>query len=52
MPETMNLTINGYSVSIQFSQETNPGLAKNVRNTLLDAYIRQNNAQIFVGNSN
>ena len=36
------MTINGYKVTLSFSEEYNPNLSALVRSTLLDAYIRKN----------
>ena len=36
------MNINGYKVTLSFSEEYNPNLSALVRSTLLDAYIRKN----------
>ena len=36
----IQMTIEGHKVTISFAQEANPTLSALVRNTLLDAYIR------------
>ena len=36
------MNINGYEITLSFSEEYNPNLAALVRSTLLDAYIRKN----------
>ena len=36
------MTINGYKVTLSFSEEYNPNLSALVRSTLLDDYIRKN----------
>ena len=38
----IQMTIDGHTVTLSFSQEPNPTLSALVRNTLLDAYIRKN----------
>lgn len=38
----VQMTIDGYKVTISFAPECNPTLSSLVRNTLLDAYIRKN----------
>lgn len=36
------MNINGYEITLSFSEEYNPNLSALVRSTLLDAYIRKN----------
>jgi len=36
------MNINGYKVTLSFSEEYNPNLSALVRSALLDAYIRKN----------
>lgn len=38
----IQMTIEGHEVTLSFAQEPNPTLSAQVRNTLLDAYIRKN----------
>jgi hypothetical protein len=39
--KVINITVDGYPVKIRFSDEFNPNIAQQVKNALIDDYLRK-----------
>lgn len=40
--KTINITVDGYPVRISFSNEYNPDIAQQIKNALIDDFLRKN----------